>query len=91
MPMPSTANACERMPIVCFAPECTGTGGAGNIASEVCLEYTNGRVYVSSDTTGGAYDLSADAASVAASPNQWHYAELSAQPSIAPPEAGTDT
>jgi hypothetical protein len=28
MPMPSTGNTCERMPIVCFAPECTSTGRA---------------------------------------------------------------
>ena len=87
MPTP-TGDTCERMPVVCFAPQCSVTGGAANIAAQVCLEYTDGRVYVTSDVAGGAFNLTADAASIAAAPNQWHYAELRARSAVAPPEDG---
>jgi hypothetical protein len=87
MPTPS-GDACARAPVLCFAPACTSAGGAANIAAQVCLEYTDGRVYVTSDKTGGAYDLTADTASIAAAPNQWHYAELRARSAVAPPEDG---
>lgn len=86
MPTPSaSADACKRGPVLCFATACSATA---TVASQVCLEYTDGRLYVSSDMTGGAFDLTSDAASIAAAPDRWHYAELRARNAVAPPEDG---